>query len=165
MPTHVAAAAVAAVTSLAAKATTATTAATASTAKPVSATSLFFQLILGLAVVLAIIWVAARVLRGRVGTMTTRRRDAALSVLGRQPLGKGVQVVIVKAGADTHLLGVTAHTVTRLAAFEPDASEPPETSTDDLPPASAGVAAAHVGVTSSIQSTVRQLQERTLRRR
>lgn len=148
--------------------TTSTTTAV-STAKPVSATSLFLQLMLGLAVVLGIIWVVSRVLRGRVGATVGKRRTATLAVLGRQPLGKGVQVAIVKAGAETYLLGVTAHQVTRLARFQPDPDDADETgsdsgSSDDLP--SAGSPPAGMApVAFRLQSTIRQLQERTTRRR
>lgn len=139
--------------------TTTTTSSGSSTASSVSATSLLFQLVIGLAVVLAIIWVVSRVLRGRMGMVNAKRRSAPLAVLGRQPLGKGVQIAIVKAGAEMYLLGVTAHQVTRLARFDPGSDEPVEASSDDLPPAGRGAPAAF-----RLQSTVRQLQERTLRR-
>lgn len=133
-----------------------------STAHPVSATSLFLQLMLGLAVVLAIIWAASRLLRGRIGTTLSKRRSAPLAVLGRQPLGKGVQIAIVKAGAETYLLGVTAHQVTRLARFRPDPAEA-EQSSDDLPAAGAPPAGS-APAAFKLQSTIRQLQERTIRR-
>lgn len=142
-------------------ATTSTTTAV-STAKPVSATSLFLQLMLGLAVVLGLIWVVSRVVRGRMGSTMGKRRLAPLAVLGRQPLGKGVQIAIVKAGAETYLLGVTAHQVTRLARYQPDPAEV-EPSSDDLP--SAGSPPVGVAPTAfRLQSTIRQLQERTIRR-
>jgi flagellar biogenesis protein FliO len=138
-----------------------------STAKPVSATALIFQFGLGLLVVLALIWVASRIIRGRVSPATLRRRNAPLSVLSRQTLGKGVQLAVVKAGTDTWLLGVTSHQVTRLARFHPeenDAATPTTPSSDDLPGAPlAGRGASPVPF--SLQSTVRSLQEKTLRRR
>ncbi len=143
-------------------ATTSTTTAV-STAQPVSATSLFLQLMLGLAVVLGLIWVVSRVVRGRVGTTMGKRRSAPLAVLGRQPLGKGVQVAIVKAGAETYLLGVTAHQVTRLARFRPDPADAEESS-DDLP-AAGSPPAGSAPAAFRLQSTIRQLQERTVRRR
>lgn len=142
-----------------------------STAKPVSATSLLFQLLIGLAVILGLIWVAARIARGRVGVTGPRRRNTPLAVMGRQPLGKGVQIAVVKAGTDMFLLGVTAHQVTRLARFRPedadlfDPSGPAgsDGSSDDLP---AGGPAGPSGapVPFRFQSTIRQLQERTLRK-
>jgi flagellar biogenesis protein FliO len=132
------------------------TATTASTAKTVSVTSLFIQLIVALVVIIGLIAVVAKLARGRVGAL--RRTSAPLAVVGRQSLGKGVQVAIVKAGADLFLLGVTQHQVTRICRFNPD--QVPETleSPDDLPPAAAA--------TSSVrwQSVLRQIQDRTVRR-
>lgn len=142
-------------------ATTSTTTAV-STAKPVSATSLFLQLMLGLAVVLGLIWLASKVMRGRMGATVGKRRSAPLAVLGRQPLGKGVQVAIVKAGAETYLLGVTAHQVTRLARFQPDPADA-DVSSDDLPAAGSPPAGTSPAA-FRLQSTIRQLQERTTRR-
>jgi flagellar biogenesis protein FliO len=143
-------------------AVTATTTVTPGAAKAVSVSSLFLQLMVGLAVVLALIWIAARVVRGRVGVNAGRRHSAALAVLGRQPLGKGVQVAIVKAGAETYLLGVTAHQVTRLARYVPDQLDINESS-DDLPPAGTPPPGTSP-VAFRLQSTIRQLQQRTTRR-
>ena len=144
-------------------------AAQTSTAKPVSATSLMFQLLVGLAVVLGIIWVAAKIARGRIGLAGPRKRNTPLAVLSRQPLGKGVQIAVVKAGAEQYLLGITAHQVTRLARFKPDESELLETSSDDLPPIGrpgpgGAPPAFRLPSTFRLQSTLRQLQERTLRK-
>lgn len=149
-----------------------------STAKPVSATSLMFQLLIGLAVILGLIWVAARIARGRIGVTGPRRRNTPLAVMSRQPLGKGVQIAVVKAGTEMFLLGVTAHQVTRLARFRPedadlfDPSGPggpggsgagSSGSSDDLPPGGMpGPSGAPVPF--RFQSTIRQLQERTLRK-
>ncbi|MDE3204241.1 MAG: FliO/MopB family protein [Acidobacteriota bacterium] len=145
------------------------------TAKPVSATSLLIQLLVGLAVVLALIWVASRVARGRIAKPGVRRRGATLAVVSRQPLGKGVQVAVVKAGREMYLLGVTAHQVTRLARFGPDqahlfdpgASPGPvilsSGSSDDLPPG--GLPDLSGAPTPfRLNSTIRQLQEKTLRK-
>ncbi len=164
----------------AAVATTSTTVANAVTAKSVSATSLRFQLVIGLGVVLGIIWVGARIMRGRVGINTSRRKQAPLAVLGRQPLGKGVQIAVVRAGTETYLLGVTAHQVTRLARFRPDELEafegqggqgpagqsrvPGPDSPDDLPPAVGTDPGSPLPVPFRLQSTIRRLQERTVRR-
>lgn len=151
----------------------ATAATTTSGAKPVSALSLMFQLMLGLAVVLGIIWLGARLMRGRVGFATAKRRAAPMAVVARQTLGKGVQLAIVRAGAETYLLGVTSHQVTRLARFRADPadqSDPAYESSDDLPAvgattaSGAPVAFGMAASTARLQSTIRQLQERTLRR-
>lgn len=149
--------------SLLQSAVTSTTAVTsAGTAKSVSATSLFFQLMIGLVVILAIIWVASRLLKGRFGGSLAQRRSAPLAVLGRQTLGKGVQIAIVKAGAQTYLLGVTAHQVTRLARFEPESADA-DASSDDLPAAGDPPPGTQPAA-FRLQSTLRQLQERTTRR-
>ena len=128
----------------------------ATTAKPVSVTSLLFQLMVALAVIIGLIAVVAKLARGRVGAL--RRTSAPLAVLARQSLGKGVQVAIVKAGADMFLLGITQHQVTRISRF--NAEEGPEVleSPDDLPPA------ALAGNAVRWQSKLRQIQDRTLRR-
>ena len=156
------------------------TASASAAAKSVSATSLMFQLLLGLAVVLGIIWVGARLVRGRFGVTPGRRRPTPLAVVGRQTLGKGVQLAVVRAGADTWLLGVTAHQITRLGRYREDESVEVAESTDDLPPVNAGLFSARplgarpTGGTpvpfnllqpaARLQSTIRQMQERTLRR-
>jgi flagellar biogenesis protein FliO len=125
-------------------------------AKTVSAAHLFLQLFIGLAVILGLIFIVGRVLKGRVGLV--RRVSAPLAVIGRQPLGKGVQVAIVKAGTDTYLLGVTAHQVTRLGRYNEQDPDMP-VSTDDLPPAApAGPGGPRW------QSALRQIQDRTVRR-
>ena len=151
-------------------ATTATT--VAQTAKSVSATSLMFQLVIGLGVVLGLIWVAAKIMRGRVGMSPAKKRTAPLAVIGRQPLGKGVQIAVVRAGTQTYLLGVTAHQVTRLARFQPDEFEDAvsqaangSSSSDDLPPAVGANPGNPLPIPFRLNSTIRQLQDRTLRRR
>lgn len=130
----------------------------ASTAKSVSAGSLFFQLVIALAVILGLIAVMARVMRGRVGNI--RKSNAPLAVLGRQTLGKGVQVAIVRAGSDTYVLGVTPHQVSRLGRYVEDPATAELTSSDDLPALPGGAPAL-----VRWQSALRQLQERTVRRR
>ena len=136
---------------------------TASTgAKSVSAGSLFFQLIIGLAVVLAIIAVVSKVLRKRVGGGAFRRSNQPLAVLGRQSLGKGVQIAIVRAGTETMVLGVTQHQVSRLGRFRLDEGDE---STDDLPAAGSDAPPVATGpVWSRWGSSFRQMQERTVRR-
>lgn len=72
------------------------------------------SLILGLRVavalgaVLGLIWLLQR----RLGKGTGRRRaDAALSVVSRQSVGQRASVVVVDAGGQRFLLGVTDHAV------------------------------------------------------
>lgn len=161
-----AAATVSAKTATTVASTTATTVVT--TAKSVSAGSLMFQMLIGLGVVLAIIWFASRILRGRVARPGIKK--APLAVVGRQPLGKGVQIAIVKAGAELYLLGVTAHQVTRLGRIRPeelDMAVVPSAasgSPDDLPPAVSAAPGSPLPVPFRLQSTIRSLQNRTLRK-
>jgi len=92
------------------------------TAHTVSAWSLLAQLIVGLAVILGIIFVATRLLTGKGRRLAgVGRRRMPISVLARQSMGKGVSVVIVRAGTATYLLGVTQHQVTRLDQLDPEA--------------------------------------------
>ena len=129
-------------------------------AHTVSAWSLFGQLLIGLAVILVIILVGSRLLGGK-GRMVLpgARRQAEISVLARQSMGKGASVAVVRAGATVYLLGVTQHQVTRLDTLDPDAQgEPTEGAYDPSPEAGAARPQAPWG------SWVRQLQERSVRR-
>ena len=144
-------------------ATTSTTvSATAGTAKSVSAASLLTQMVVGLGVVIGLIWLVSKVLKGRAPGMAAKRRNQPLAILGRQPLGKGVQLAIVKAGAETYLLGITAHQVTNLARFEPEdlGLESP----DDLPPAVGTSPGSPSPAPFRFQSPLRALQDRTVRK-
>ena len=91
------------------------------------------SLILGLRVavalgaVLGLIWLLQR----RLGKGTGRRRaDAALSVVSRQSVGQRASVVVVDAGGQRFLLGVTDHAVNVLHTGdipdEPAAAPVPE---------------------------------------
>ncbi|NUU31205.1 flagellar biosynthetic protein FliO [Arthrobacter sp. C9C5] len=90
------------------------------------------SLILGLRVavalgaVLGLIWLLQR----RLGKGTGRRRaDAALSVVSRQSVGQRASVVVVDAGGQRFLLGVTDHAVNVLHA-----GDIPEEAIEDLAP-------------------------------
>jgi flagellar biogenesis protein FliO len=126
----------------------------------VSVTGLFVQLVVGLGVVLAIIWVAARVLKGRAGGNLGARRQGALAVLSRQGLAKGVSVALVRAGGQTYLLGVTASQVSKLAKLDPDGlaeqSIEPSAGSAEIRPLP--------GLPSNLVAKIEQLRERTVRR-
>jgi len=103
------------------------------------------SLILGLRVavalgaVLGLIWLLQR----RLGKGTGRRRaDAALSVVSRQSVGQRASVVVVDAGGQRFLLGVTDHAVNVLHTG--DIPEEAEEATDALAagPRRGGAAAA-----------------------
>jgi flagellar biogenesis protein FliO len=89
-------------------------AAAGQTASTVSVTSLLLQLVIGLGVVLGIIALVTRLLRGKAGMAMGARRQGALTVLHRQSLGKGSAVAIVRAAGHVYLLGVTQQSVRRI---------------------------------------------------
>ena len=76
--------------------------------------SVFFRLVVSMAVVLALMGLAAAMMRRR-GGFTAPSRKAQIEVIGRQPLGRTSSVAIVRAGSRTLLLGVTDTHVSLLA--------------------------------------------------
>ncbi|MCU4185017.1 flagellar biosynthetic protein FliO [Acidiferrimicrobium sp. IK] len=131
----------------------------APTAHTVSAWSLFAQLLIGLAVILAIIFVASKVLAGRGRlSLGANRRQTPMSVLARQSMGKGVSLLIVRAGTAVYLLGVTQHQVTRIDTLDPETLTDTQDGSYDPPASGAARPQANWG------SWIRQLQERSVRR-
>ena len=61
---------------------------------------LLLRLGFSLSLVFGLMWVAARVLKGRAGMLQRARLDH-LEVLERKPLGKGSSIAIVRVGDDT----------------------------------------------------------------
>lgn len=135
------------------------------TAATVSVPSLMLQLLIGLAVVIGLIWVASKVAKGRLARPArSRGASTALSVISRQTLGKGVHVAVVRIGSETLLLGVTAHQVTRLAEI---ASDDAVSIADDQVAASFRPRQLTAGQLPSLrpmQGVFRYLQELTTRR-
>ncbi len=130
-----------------------------------SATSLMFQLLVGLAVVLVLIWLASKVARGRFAkTARSKRSDAVMTVLNRQTLGKGVHVAIVRAGSETLLLGVTAHQVTRLAELSSDIAELAASEQAAMVGDQDYPRAERAWSIARLRQTCQQLQELTIRR-
>lgn len=87
-------------------------------APSVSAGHMLVQLLLGLGVVVGLLYLGTKVVRGRssgsgLGQAAGRRRGV-VTLLGRQTLGKGVSVAVVKVGERAYLLGVTPTAVRRL---------------------------------------------------
>lgn len=109
------------------------TVAAASTNGPsthVSLGSVFFRLLVSLVVVLGVIWILAQYVkrRGMPGARRTpgarvRGSGPSIEVLTRQPLGKGIALVMVRVGTTLLLLGVTAQQVTTLGELDPDTLE------------------------------------------
>lgn len=85
---------------------------------------------LGLGLVAACIWALGRLARRR-GGRAGMFRSAAMEVVARQPLAKGVSLVAVKVGERVLLLGVSSGRVTRVAELEADAIPLP--AANDLP--------------------------------
>jgi flagellar biogenesis protein FliO len=99
-------------------------------AQSVSASSLLIQMVVGLIVIVFLIKMASKFVGGRGGragrVLGHGPRTQAVTVVGRQSLGKGVQVAMVAAGKQTYLLGVTQRQVTLLGQVGTDDSVPDE---------------------------------------
>jgi flagellar biogenesis protein FliO len=137
--------------------------------------ALVIRMLVSLAVVLALMYVAARLLnrsRGGLRSVPRRRpirtraaggaagpvvRSAELEVVGHRPLGKGASVALVRAGDRTWLIGVTETSVRLLSEIEPEA---------DAMPDDAGLAAVTqlASASQAPASLLDQLRERTVRR-
>ncbi len=81
------------------------------------------RLVFALAVVLGVMYVAARLLKGRVPGMAARRSPVRIEVLGRQGLGRNASVAVVRAGGKALVVGVTETQVTVLAEADEAALE------------------------------------------
>lgn len=143
------------------------------TAGSVSFAGLLLQLVVGLGVVLGIIWVATRVMRGRVRGSSASRRAGAISVVARQSLGKGVSLAVVRVGDRPFLVGATPHSVHKIEELDPGdlaghSVEPAPD--DDLPRLDRGSAQISSLVARRNRSepnwlaAVEQLREMTVRR-
>jgi len=148
----------------------AATGAVASTANTVSVTSLLFQLVIGLGVVLGVIALVAKVLRGRAGlAMGPGRRQGVLAVIGRQSLTKGTSVAVVRAGQRFYLLGITPQSVRSLGELDPAELETHDDGGPLVPnDGGNGIVAAFQTTkqrpNATWTSTIEQLRELTVRR-
>jgi len=82
---------------------------------------LFARLILSLAVVIGLMWVAANVLRKRGFTGVASKRSTRgpeVELISRRPLGRNASIAVVRIGERSLLVGVTEHQVTNLGDFE-----------------------------------------------
>jgi len=90
-------------------------------AQSVSASSLLVQMVVGLVVIIFLIKVVSKFVQGRGGrSLGHGPRPQGVALVGRQSLGKGVQVAMVAAGRQTYLLGVTQRQVTLLGEVDTD---------------------------------------------
>src|SRR4051794_19945117 len=87
----------------------------------ISIVSLLARLFLALGVVLGLMMVAGRVMRGRM-PMTARRaaRPVPIEVIGRQGLGRTSSITLVRTSGKVLVLGVTETNINVLAEVDPD---------------------------------------------
>lgn len=78
---------------------------------------LLVRLGFSLSLVFGLMWVAARVLKGRAGALSRAKLDH-LEVLERKSLGKNSSIAIVRVGDETLTVGITDSTVTLLGHAE-----------------------------------------------
>jgi len=142
----------------------------ATTAQSVSASSLLVQMVVGLLVIIVLIKVASRLVQGKVGgrSIGAGRRSGTVAVMGRQSLGKGVQVAMVVADGRTYLLGVTQHQVTLLGQLDAHSAVP---ETADLPlgdlqlvPGGDGSVSLDDSQSPAWRSAIEQMRAKTVRR-
>lgn len=86
------------------------------------------RMVLSLSIVLGLLWVIARVGRGRqVGRRPGRAGSGSatqrIEMLGRRSLGRHSAVLVIRAGNRTMVVGQTPQQITMLAECEPDQPE------------------------------------------
>ncbi|MFN8051644.1 MAG: flagellar biosynthetic protein FliO [Acidimicrobiales bacterium] len=84
-----------------------------------------------LALVFGLMWVAARVMRGRNGGLKRVRVDH-LEVVERKPLTKNSSIAIVRVAGETLTVGITDNNVTLLGHAAIEATDADETATDGV---------------------------------
>ncbi|HXQ61641.1 MAG TPA: flagellar biosynthetic protein FliO [Acidimicrobiales bacterium] len=139
-------------------------------AQSVSASSLLIQMVVALIVIVVLIKLASKFVQGRGGrALGHGPRPQGVAVVGRQSLGKGVQVAMVAAGRQTYLLGVTQRQVTLLGQVDTEALVPAEG--DDGDPGGLHLlrggnrpAAITDGSVPGWKSAIEQMRLRTVRR-
>lgn len=119
---------------------------------------------LSLAVVLGLMWLAARALGGGAA----RRGQGVIDVVARQPLTRNSSVAVVRIAGKALVLGVTDNQVTVLG--EADLPEPPAVEPSRRTPGNPGATTDGGPLAGSIlsrktwRSTVDALRDRTARR-
>lgn len=125
---------------------------------------------LSFALVLGLMWLAARVFRGSLAG----RGSGALEVLARQQVGRGASVAVVRVADRALVVGVTEHTVTVLgetltdlaALTAPAAVAPGPDDVTSVAPGAPGnkPLAGSVLSPATWRQAVQALRERTVRR-
>jgi flagellar protein FliO/FliZ len=86
-----------------------------------SVLGLLVRLVISLAVVLGLMALAAKAVKGRTGSLLGARAGSATEVLARQSLARGASVQVVRLGDRVIVLGVTEASVSYLT--EADAAD------------------------------------------
>ena len=129
----------------------------------ISVVALLSRLALSMAVVLSLLFVAARFVRrrglspGRAGAVTGR-----IEVLARQGLGRASSVQLVRVGGKTLVLGVTESSVSVLSEADPLLLEA-ELALAAIEPASGSAQASGASTKPGWGPLVEMLKERTVR--
>ena len=121
---------------------------------------LFVRLIMSLAVVIGLMWIAANVLRKRgfAGSAGGRRAPGTqVELVARKPLGRNASIAVVRIGERSIVVGVTDHQVTNLGEVELDAIDVYEGNTWT-------VSSGATGSTSAWKTMLEQMRNRTARR-
>jgi len=84
---------------------------------PTAMIGTLLRLIAALAVVLVAFWVCARLMR-RLDTFGRQRAQHGLRIVATLPIGQRERVLVVQAGDEQILLGVTAQAIERLHVLE-----------------------------------------------
>jgi flagellar protein FliO/FliZ len=125
-----------------------------------STLALFARLIMSLAVVIGLMWVAANVLRKRGFSGVAGRRAVRgpqVELLARRPLGRNASITVVRVGDRTLVIGVTDHQVTKLGEVEFEDIDLNEDATWTAPSGGASPA-------SAWKTMLDQMRNRTARR-
>ena len=123
---------------------------------------LFVRLILSLAVVIGLMWVAANVLRKRGFSGVAGRhlkRGPEIELIARRPLGRNASIAVVRIGDRSLVVGVTDHQVTNLGEYEMTEIELDEGNTWTVPSGANGNSPA-----TAWKTMLDQMRNRTARR-
>ncbi len=124
-----------------------------------STLALFGRLILSLAVVIGLMWFAARVVRKRGIGGPNRKPGVHIDVIARKTLGRNSSIAVVRAADRGMIVGVTDNHITKLADADLDAIEIAIAESQWTAPAHG-----QPGPNPSWKAMLDQLRDRTVRR-
>ncbi len=146
-----------------------------------SLASMLPRVFISMAVVVIVMWIAARISKNRQDGGSSRMgikassRPAVVQVLGRSGVGKNAAVSVVRAGDKTLVVGITDQQITLLAELDDEMSSDAVTDITertqqrelDSRPQWTGVSASSTSQSNSEQTwkgLLEQVRERTVRR-